>query len=88
MTEFQPHRPSRADERAWAWVWIAVNAAVVVALGAMVPFYRTAVRQFSAQIPPSRSWLFYLVVAAAMGNAIRRIILQWKLLHQGGRGST
>ncbi len=88
MTGSRPEGGAGAEERAWAWVWMLVNAAVVAALAALIPFYRNAIRQYSAQIPPSRSWLFYIVVALAMGNAIRRIILQWKHFHRGDTDST
>lgn len=87
MTEQGDRRPLRPEERVWAWVWITTNACVIVVLGILIPYYRRAAAAWMGQGAGSRNWLFYIVIAAAMGNAIRRIILQWVVIRNGQKAN-
>ena len=77
-----PHGPRR-EERIWATFWIAINTAVIVGVLFLIPVFVRWAR--SQEVSGSRTFLFYLVAALAVGNAIRRIIVQaLRLRGQGG----
>ena len=81
-----PHRPPRGEALFWGWAWIAINFAVLVGVIVLIPIFRRMSRNLG--LPQSRNVIFYLVAAVAMGNAIRRIILQWLALRRLYREGT
>ena len=72
------HHPSRGEALFWGWAWLLINVAVLIGVAALIPVFVTMSRHLG--LPQSRNFVFYAVAAIAMGNAIRRIILQWKKL--------
>jgi len=80
-----PHRPTR-EERIWAYASMGVNVAVLVAIAFLVPVFRKAAQAY--EVPSGYRKMFYVVIALAVGNAIRRIILQWLALRRRGSNAT
>ena len=86
MNHADPHQPPRNEALLWGWAWIAINGAVLVGVGVRIPIFQKMSRALG--LPRSREFIFYAVAAIAMGNAIRRIILQWRKLQQLYRDGT